>query len=312
MLLSSSLVRLLHASGSVPPVLLLSSLVGALSAVLIVSGAIRTLYLDTVGRRRDRYSRLSRLGTGAQVPFFTSVLGEPPAVQHTVVKEDSMVPLDRDDPGYDPDAYQQKAEPRAFTVSIYLDRDYYVQTISDDDQTVLAYSVTTRSRRFRPSLRPVPKLGLHERRRFRRAGASYRPPPRIVLGRTRFADLDATEPEHFAPPRLRLRLGAHNFDYSEFAYYGNPGRYQSFVWSASDVARQGRLGDLASARAELPADEWSGTGDDEPDWSELIELQRFRRETAITTYTVCGTRLLLDNYPTARFGVGEHEVRTLG
>lgn len=110
----------------------------------------------------------------------------------------------------------------------------------------------------------------------------------------------------------RLRLGAHNFDYSEFTYYGNPGRYQSFVWSASDVARQGRLGSLAAARAELPADESLGTREGEPEWSELIELQRFRRETAITTYTVCSGRLQLDNYPTARFGVGEHEVRTLG
>lgn len=41
------------------------------------------------------------------------------------------------------------------------------------------------------------------------------------------------------------------------------------------------------------------------------ELQRFRRETAITTYTVCAVRLPLDNYPLLHFGVGEHEVTTL-
>lgn len=48
-----------------------------------------------------------------------------------------------------------------------------------------------------------------------------------------------------------------------------------------------------------------------PDWSELTELRRFRRETAITTYTVCAVGLSPDNYPLPRFGVGEHEVWTL-
>lgn len=298
---------------SVSPVLLVTALIGALSAFLVVSGAIRALFLRTVGRRRDRYGRISRLGTGAQLPFFTSVLGEPPAVQHSVVKDDYMVPLDRDDPEWDPDRYQVKAQPRAFVVSVFIDRDYYVQTVSDDDQTVLAYSVTTRSRRFRPSLRPIPVLGWRERFRLRRDRSYRRLQPRIVLGRTRFADLDATEADHFAPPRLRFRLGAHNFDYSETVYYGLPGRYQSFVWSASDVARQGPLGNVGEARAGLPEGGWShiGSSDNWPDWSELIELRRFRRETAITTYTVCAVGLTLENYPLPRFGVGEHEVWTL-
>lgn len=298
-------------SGS--PVLLVTALIGALSASLFIFGALRVLLLRTIGRRRDRYGRISRLGTGAQLPFFTSVLGEPPAVQHSVVKDDYMVLLDRDDPEWDPESHQLKAQSREFVVSVFIDRDYYVQTISDDDQTVLAYSVTTRSRRFRPSLRPVPAYGRRERLRLRRDGSLRRLQPRVVLGRTRFADLDATEPDHFAPPRLRFRLGAHNFDYSETAYYGLPGRYQSFVWSASDVARQGPLGSVAGVRSGFPDDGWSriGSSDAWPDWSELIELRRFRRETAITTYTVCRVDLSLDNYPLHRFGVGDHEVWTL-
>ena len=32
--------------------------------------------------------------------------------------------------------------------SIFVDRDFYVQTLSDDTETVLSYSVTTRDRRF--------------------------------------------------------------------------------------------------------------------------------------------------------------------
>ncbi len=307
------LVAASDTTDSVSPVLLVTALIGAFSASLVISGAIRALFLRTVGRRRDRYRRLSRLGTGAQLPFFTSVLGEPPAVQHSVVREDYMVPLDRDDPGWDPEDHQLKAQPRKFLVSVFIDRDYFVQTISDDDQTVMAYSVTTRSRRFRPSLRPIPAFGWRERLRLRRDGSLRRLQPRVILGRTRFADLDATEPDRFAPPRVRLQFGAHNFDYSEPAYYGLPGMYEWFVWSASDVARQGPLGNVAGARSELLGDDWSkiGVSDEWPDWSEMTELRRFRRETAITTYTVFSVGLSLDNYPLPRFGVGEHEVWTL-
>ena len=307
------LVAASDTTDSVSPVLLVTALIGAFSASLVISGAIRALFLRTVGRRRDRYRRLSRLGTGAQLPFFTSVLGEPPAVQHSVVKEDYMMPLDRDDPGWDPEDHRLKAQPRKFVVSVFIDRDYFVQTISDDDQTVMAYSVTTRSRRFRPSLRPVPARGWRERLRLRRDGSLDRLQPRIVLGRTSFAHLDATEPDYIAPPCLRLRVGASSFDYSERVYYGRPGRYQSFVWSANDVARQGPLGNVGKARSELPGEGWSkiGVSDEWPDWSEMTELRRFRRETAITTYTVFSVGLSLDNYPLPRFGVGEHEVWTL-
>lgn len=294
-------------SDAVSPVLLISALVGAISASILVLGALRVLLLKTVWRRWSAYGRLSRLGTGAQLPFFTSVLGEPPAVQRTVFQTETVGAAGNDprDPG--------RADPRSqsFIVSVFIDRDYYVQTISDDDQTVLAYSVTTRSRRFRPSLHPVPALDF-SRIRLRRSKEDRRVQPHIVLGKTRFSDLDATEPEHFAPPRLRLRIGAHNFDYSETSYFGNPGRYQSFAWTASDVARQGPLGSFANIAAGLDPDRWMNFAEpDDPDWSELADLHRFRRETAITTYTVCDVRLPIEKYPLWCFGVGEHEVRTL-
>jgi hypothetical protein len=43
----------------------------------------------------------------------------------------------------------------------------------------------------------------------------------------------------------------------------------------------------------------------------MTELRRFRREPAITTYTVFSVVLSLDNHPLPHFGVGEHEVWTL-
>jgi hypothetical protein len=53
------------------------TLVGAVVAAIAVARGVQTLYRRTIGRRRDAYRRLERLGTNAQVAFFSAVLGEP-------------------------------------------------------------------------------------------------------------------------------------------------------------------------------------------------------------------------------------------
>jgi hypothetical protein len=59
----------------------------ALAAVLALLAAVRAWYKRTLGRRRDRYDRLSRLGTNAHLTFFTAVLGEPPAMHRSLRSE---------------------------------------------------------------------------------------------------------------------------------------------------------------------------------------------------------------------------------
>lgn len=297
----------------------IGTLVAALAALLGVASVVRGWYRQTLGRRRDRYRRLERLGTGAQLTFFSSVLGEPPAMQETIVKDDYAEIVSSGDADFDSAlgefATQRRYVTRAFLVSTYVDRDYYVQTICDDDQTVLAFSVTTRSSRFRPRFQVRRRLGPIERWRWRRAtGRRYQPLVDIRLGRTTFAHLDSKGPDHFAPPHLRISVGAHNHFYSEFAHFGNPGYYQWFAWSATDAARQSRLGPIAAASQEIDGGEWPDPNKDnadEPDWSQMRETQRFRREAAITTYTVVSGALWEENYPLRQFGPGENLVRTL-
>lgn len=298
---------------TIPLPVLITSAVGAIAAALVIWGAVRNLYVNTVGRRRDRYRRLHRLGVGAQLPFFTAVLGEPPAVQRTVHKDDYLVPLQPEDLGYEPEGIHYGRESRIFTVSVFVDRDFFVQAVANTDQTVLAYSVTTRSKRFKPRFQARRPLGPIERWRWRRqTGERYRPLVDLTLGQTRFADLDSTDPDHFAPPHFRIRVGAHNFDYAEYKYFGNPGHYQSFAWAASDVARQGKLGAIMGVRGEIEGEEWPNQdARQQPEWSEMPKTQAFRRETTITTYTVISVELPLINYPLPRCGPSEHEVRTL-
>jgi hypothetical protein len=303
----------------VSPLLYATSVLGAAAALYALWSAARGRYRETIGRRSDRYRRLARLGTEAQLSFFVSVLGEPPAMRHTVVKDDYVELIAPGDPDFDPDSEETELQERlltkVFTESTFIDRDYYVQALCDQDETVLAFSVTTRSKRFRPVFQVLRPPGPIERLRWRRAtGNRYRPLVDIRLGRTTFADLDSADPDTFAPPHFKVAVGAHNHFYSEFAYFGNPGHYQSFAWTASDAARQGRHGDLMKMRQEIDGEEWpdpDATPGEEPEWDDMKAAQRFRQETVITTYTVIAGSLWLRNYPLSRFGPNENYVRTL-
>lgn len=143
--------------------LIFGSIIGALAALYALLGAVRNHLRETIGRRADRYARLARLGTGAQLSFFASVLGEPPAMQRTIVKADYVELVHSSDPDFDPHAdareTQERFVERSFIESTFIDRDYYVQAISDDDETVLAFSVTTARSASDPSSRCCALLG---------------------------------------------------------------------------------------------------------------------------------------------------------
>jgi hypothetical protein len=85
-----------------------------------------------------------------------------------------------------------------------------------------------------------------------------------------------------------ISMGAHNHAYSEMTYKGDRGDDQSFVWTASDAARQGRFGNGFAVMQEIHGDQWPDPQKAEiaPDWVDMVETQRFRRETVVTTYTV--------------------------
>src|SRR4051812_33419222 len=97
--------------------------VGATAALFSVGAALRSLLRRTVWRRRDRYDRLARLGVGAHISFFISVLGEPPAISRTIVKDVEEV-VEAGDPEYveDSDTFQVRHVSRAFGEEIFIDR----------------------------------------------------------------------------------------------------------------------------------------------------------------------------------------------
>jgi hypothetical protein len=322
----------LRLSGGDDVATFIATVLGGVAALLALSAWVQGRYRRTLGRRRDRYERLARLGTGAQLSFFVAVLGEPPAIRRTVTTN-SVELVGSDDPRFDPAAVDPDDEapmqdiwqPRDFTECFFIDRDYYVQSISDHEDTVLAFSVTVRRRRFRPTLWVPAKLPFVERLEVLRSAHVWpRPLATVKLGRTRFADLDSKDPEHWAPPHFRAGAGARWVSYSEFHSYGNPGHYQTYVLSAgSNAPGRGELHRVfavvdQAGFAEWPypdrwdPDDWQRPppSSEEPDWADIPDAALLRKHTAITSYTVIGPGLWYINFPST-FGPHGDEVRTL-
>jgi hypothetical protein len=220
-----------------PVIILLGVLVVLLSSLITITGGISVLYKfyrSSLGYKRARRLDLRRLSAGVNINYFREILGSPVFVN---VKED-------------------KRE------SVFVNKHFYVQAIADLTESVLAFSVTTRSSRFNPVL----KLGPY---------SASREVLHVRLGRTKFAALDS-----FAKlTSIFSSLGARRFHYHEEYYFGNPGDYQTFIFGVNDAgccpwSGFGRWGSALRPRPTV-SDGWNNI--EEP------EVQSFRREAVINT-----------------------------
>ncbi len=280
-----------------------------LVAALALLAGLRAWFMRTLGRRRNRYERLGRLGTNAHLSFFASVLGEPPAIRRSLVSKVEVWHEGSD---------EAVLEDRLFFESVWIDRDYYVHAFSDRDDAVAAFSVTTRNPKFRPTLRSpgytleerswlLSTLGFRERRR---------PLFEVTLGKTRFAALD----EPGIGTKSSAWVGAHNLHYFEAHYYGNPGNYQWYVFSINDAGAMAWAAPMVGTLmpTEAPWDFDWGFGDDPP-YEEMSGWQEFRHRARVNTYTVISPTLRVEDYPPrtdlrtypAAFGPNSAHVRTL-
>lgn len=78
--------------------------------------------------------------------------------------------------------------------AVYIDRDFYVHVGADTDETVHTYSVTTRSKRFRPSFRPSGGFAVERHwplKKWDRFRYRFVPNPAVKLGTTRSQTSDA-------------------------------------------------------------------------------------------------------------------------
>jgi hypothetical protein len=326
----------------------IGEILAALVTAITLLGLGRSVLRRTIWRRRDRYARLGRLGTQAQLSFFTSVLGEPPAQRRSFMS--NMTAYD--------DRGQPVPDNSLFVEAVWIDRDYFVHAYADADESVVAYSVTTRSTRFRPTFRPPWGQTVQRGWLMTKLGRPYRVERAraVKLARTRFSEMQ--RPDHASS-----WVGAHNWHYYEAVWGGNPGYYQWFVYSINDAGAGAWVGDaqweesmhnfqwgfaqleaaqraadpkLALQQAAIAAD--AGQPDDFAEMNDdefeayLTSLAaqeeeplpanwlRFRHATRPNTYTVISPALALDDYPGGEgklwtypiiFGANGHRVQTV-
>jgi hypothetical protein len=267
------------------------------SAAAVIGGT-RAAYRKTLGRRHVAYRRLSRLGTNAQLSFFTAVLGEPPAMRRTI---DAMVTRLAEE-GH------RSLRQVSFVECVYIDRWFFVQTLTDSDDAVMAFSVTSRKPRFRPRLLSPGGTASPSHSFFRRRRPhSFKPFFDIHLNKSRFEQL----PE---PGRVVAFLGARRAGYMEGHWFGNPGHHQWYAFAMNDAAPSsggapgvGTIFEVGRGAGEV---KWGFDPVSDPTFEKVPGVAAFRSRATINTYTVIGGWLSIDDYPTT-YGPDADRVRTI-
>src|SRR5713226_7024485 len=160
--------------------------------------ALRRLYRRTIGSRRDLARRLNQVAAGVTTDYVNARFGAPAfsrAFQW-------------------PNRMNGRGKPQTREL-VYREKHAWLQTVVDQNDAVLRFSITVTDPRFKFQIRDLTFGHLSAR-----------------LGSSRFAGLEC----QWATQGRRLRIGAHNREYAEAYYCGNPGNYQTFVVSNNDAA----------------------------------------------------------------------------
>lgn len=238
---------------------------GTAASVVAVGGAVLGLYRvatqvygRTIGSRRDLTRRLNQLAAGVTVRYVEERFGTP-----AFTGAFAAAPLP---PGQSPSGSRPVRE------LVYRERHAWVQVLVDENDAVARFSITVTD----------PRLG------FRTRDLTFRGLD-VRLGQSRFSDLRTW----VSPDGRSLRIGAHNHEYAESYWFGNPGNYQRYVISANEI---GSGGFGFSIERHGPSFVRSGVleiGDPHPrdgrdfDPDAAYALQ-FRAETTINTLTILG------------------------
>lgn len=262
-----------------------------LAAAIGIIGSLVALYRRTAGRRRDLVRRLDRLGTSAQLSFFTSVLGEPPAMRRRVRWQN---------PVYDEEGHVAGHTNREGHENLYINRYAFIQALTDEDETVIAYSLTTRHRRFHPRYQTSGGFKESRRTRLGKDREVFHPGIDVRLGKTPFSAVRD-------PGSARGWLGARRMGYIETHYLGNPGLYQSFVLGINDGGLDPNPESLVTLLHKSGFEfvvEPGGAIQSVPG------LAEFRRLGKPNTLTVIGPHLTPSSYPIT-YGPDADSIRTL-
>ncbi len=202
-------------------------LYGLVNAIIGLHGYFK----DLIFKNNNLYQRLSQINTLASDGYVTELFGEPFLIR--------KLPADYQFSG------DSVASIENLTERIYSDEKFYLQTISGENNEVVAYSITTRDNDFNPL---VP---LELSRGVQNSDGSYGAKKFISdlkLGKSHFQDLKDETP-------LKISFNSpnqHTF-YLEGHYFGRPGGYKYYLFGISPYGsheERDEMYDLAHAFME--------------------------------------------------------------
>lgn len=243
------------------------------SLVTIAGGAeiIREKIYKPIRYKKVLYQRLLDLAPETNIGYFISKLGNPAFIN----------------------TFEKTKE------YIFAHEYFFVQAITDLDEKVLGYSVTTLDSSFNP------KVVFFD----------------LYLGKSTFSDLKDEFGGLGEPDWLISVVGAHDFFYTEGYYIGNPGGYQSFFFSSTQA---GYIG--SQEEFEVPFFEYYESPNLDMDFSSITENKLpdnikkawLENNNIINTYTVLGPFVSINDIKEIRddhkyylFGPDHNQVRLL-
>jgi hypothetical protein len=245
----------------------------AAAAVVAIGGAAFATYRGYIkwynhnlGSRRDLAKRLNELAAGITTQWVEDRFGTPAFIKtfHRTAagRVGARIPEGQD---------------LKLRELIYREKHAWLQVLIDNNGAVVRFSITVTDPKFRFHIRDLTFGHMA-----------------IKLGRSRFSDLQTWA----SPEGRNLRIGAHNYEYAESYWFGNPGNYQHYIISHNEIGtgtfsfsalphapnfyQDGnlRIGDPADThppKADMPKFDTDAT-----------YAQQFRRETTINTLTILG------------------------
>lgn len=159
-------------------------------------GAMK-IYRQTAGSRRDLARRLNQLGAGVTVRWVEDRFGTPAFAR-----------------AFAPAGVGQVAGLAPMRELVYRSRHAWLQILANEHDAVVRFSITVTDPRFGFQVEHLTNGQL-----------------KVRLGRGSFADINAWG----KPGGRNLRIGAHNREYAEAYWFGNPGNYQWYVVSHNDA-----------------------------------------------------------------------------
>jgi hypothetical protein len=152
---------------------------------------------------------------------------------------------------------------------VYRAKHAWIQVLVDEHEAVVRFSVTVTDPRFRFQISDLTLGKLTAK-----------------LGRTSFSGTHS----QIEQQGRSLRIGAHNFEYAEAYWFGNPGNYQWYVVSHND-AGTGDFDFTVGGRGQFPFQDGilKSENMDCPEFDfQSEEAAQFRAKTTINTLTVLG------------------------